>query len=79
MAKPVLSLAPYASAQKIFREYNFRTGAIAAQIGRLPLEIPGLCPVESWPAKAGFTTDGAVKDGQIWWVMSIFPEYLVDI
>ncbi|MAL40574.1 MAG: hypothetical protein CMO04_11890 [Thalassospira sp.] len=28
----ILSLAPYASAQKIFREYNFRT----AQTGGLP-------------------------------------------
>ena len=38
----ILSLVPYASAQKILREYNFRTGAIAAEIGGLPLECTGL-------------------------------------
>jgi len=41
----ILSLAPYASAQKIFREYNFRT----AQYGGLPAEIRAqMTRVSAW-------------------------------
>ncbi|RCK39847.1 hypothetical protein TH19_02040 [Thalassospira profundimaris] len=43
----ILSLVPYASAQKIFREYNFRTGAIAAEIGGLLWNVP-VCGDRWW-------------------------------